>query len=137
MDGVSQTLTIADIVEINRCIINEFGGLFISDNDNLVNPGSLLHVLEEIQGSLFGFNLYPSLFEKAAVLGWRIIKFHVFLDGNKRTGMEACRNFLEINGFDMRIDSSVVDVALGIAKGDVALAEFTNWVIERSTKIEQ
>jgi death on curing protein len=108
MDGISQLPSIADIIEINRQMIREFGGIYFEADRNLRNPGPLEHVLEAVQGSLFGKELYPSLSEKAAAICWRIITAHVFHDGNKRTGIESCHLLLEINGINMRIDRSAV-----------------------------
>lgn len=100
-------------------MIAEFGGIFFNGDRNLADPGPLEHVLEEIQGSLFGHEAYPTFFDKAAAIRWRIITRHVLHDGNKRTGMEACRLFLELNSYAMRIDYDVVDMALRIVSGEV------------------
>jgi death-on-curing protein len=136
MGRACQVLTVDDIVEINRRMIAEFGGIFFAGDYNLANPGSLEHVLEEVQGSLFGYEPYPTLIEKAAAIGWRIIAGHVFHDGNKRTGMEACRLFLELNGHIMRIDSEVVRISLQIANGAMELGEFVQWLKQRTTPSE-
>lgn len=117
-------------------MIATFGGVFFEGDDNLANPGSLGHVIEEIQGSVFGFEPYATVIEKAAVIGWRIIAGHVFHDGNKRTGMEACRLFLELNGYEMRVDMEFVEVALRIAERKMGLSEFTVWVRNRSVPVE-
>jgi death-on-curing protein len=134
MGRALQVLTLIDVAEINHRMIAKFGGIFFQANHNLANPGSLEHVLEEIQGTLFSYTPYPTIFEKAAAIGWRIIVAHVFHDGNKRTGMEACRLFLELNGYSMRIDSEVVDMALAIATGKVTFIEFVQWIEKRVTK---
>ena len=132
MVGTIQILTIDDVVEINRRMISEFGGIFFAGDDNLANPGSLEHLLDEIQGLLFGEELYPDIFEKAALLVQRIIVGHIFHDGNKRTGMESCRLFLEINGFDMRIDREVVNTAIQIATHEIQFNEIVSWLQERT-----
>jgi death-on-curing protein len=36
-----------------------------------------------------GQELYPTLFDKAAVLGYSLINNHPFVDGNKRLAFEA------------------------------------------------
>lgn len=136
MGRTLEILTIADIVEINRRMIAEFGGTFLEGNRNLAHPGSLEHILEEIQSSLFGRELYPTLVEKAAVTAWRIITNHIFYDGNKRTGMETCRLFLELNGYKMRIDKEVVKAALDVATNKIQFPEFVQWVEQRTSKIE-
>jgi death-on-curing protein len=133
MGGTGKTLTVRDIIEINRRMIEQFGGEFFGE-DNLLNPGSLEHVLEEIQGSLFGYEPYPSIIEKAAVISWRIIAGHIFNDGNKRTGMETCRLLLDLNSHTMRIDSEVVDMALAIASGNVQLDGFIEWLRHRTVE---
>jgi len=137
MEGTFKVLTIEDIVEINRRMIGEFGGIFFEGDRNLANPGSLDHILNEIQGSLFGHTPFPKLIEKAAAISWRIIVNHVFHDGNKRTGIEACRIFLELNGYEMQIDSKVVDMALNIAKNKVNFTEFIQWLDSRTSKINE
>ena len=131
MGRALQILTTADIVLVNRRMIDRFGGLFVGD-DNMANPGSLQYALEEIQGSVFGRDPFPSVVEKAAAIAWRIITGHVFNDGNKRTGMEACRQFLELNGVEMRMGREVVAMALGVAQGGVTLEELTQWVADRT-----
>ncbi len=69
--------------------------------------------------------------EKAAALAWQIIRAHIFHDGNKRTGMEACRLMLEMNGYVMRIDREVIDIALQISEKRIAFHEFVHWVAAR------
>ena len=89
-----------DLNLIHELIMDRFGGTVSGNRSkNLINPGSLHYVLEEIQGSVFGIDRFPSIEEKAAILMFRIIAEHVFLDGNKRTGMIACIVFLALNGY--------------------------------------
>jgi death-on-curing protein len=112
-------------------MIERFGGIFFTNNDNLANPGSLEYVLEAIQGSLFGHDLFPTILEKAAAIGFRTIEGHVFHDGNKRTGMEACRLFLELNGYEMRIDREVIEFAIKAASNQIVFEEFVQWLASR------
>ena len=134
MGGTGKTLTKADLVGINYQLIQEFGGIFFEGDDNLANPGSLEHILAAIDGELFGKVLYTTAAEKAAAIGWRIVAGHVFHDGNKRTGMEACRLYLDLNGYDMRIDREVIDMALKIAKREIDVADFVEWIEQRTTQ---
>jgi len=134
MGRAFETLTISEIVEINRRMIESFGGVFFEGDSNLANPGSLEYVLAEIQGMMFGKELHPSIPEKAAAIGWRIIAGHAFHDGNKRTGMEACRLFLDLNGYTLHIDREAVLMALKIITAEADLPEFTRWIEQHSTK---
>ena len=47
--------------------------------------------------------------------------------------MESCRLFLDLNGYDMRIDQEVVDMALKVATNEVKFEDFVHWVEERTT----
>jgi death-on-curing protein len=140
MGETRQTLTITDIVEIDRQAINEFGGLFLDADDNLVNPRSLEYILEAVWGSMFGVEIYPTIIDKAAAIGWAIIAKHVFHDGNKRTGILACQIFLELNGYNMQIaldapDEEAIAISEGIAKQQIDLPKFTSWVERRTKKL--
>ena len=124
-------LEIEDVIEINRRMVLTYGGFFVEGDDNLANPGSLKYILEAVQGSFFGHDPYPSLIEKAAVLAWQIITVHVFHDGNKRTGMEACRLMLDLNGFTMKMDGEVIDVAIWISEEQISFGDLVQWLEAR------
>lgn len=53
---------------------------------------------------MFGTELYPHLFQKAAALLRSIAQNQPFLDGNKRIAWIAMRTFLAANGFDFHAD---------------------------------
>lgn len=66
-----------------------------------------------------GVELYPNLFQKAALYAHHIIAGHVFLDGNKRTGLARAFKFLEMNGLPTPdgIDDEIIALGLEIADG--------------------
>ena len=133
MAGSCQFLTRADLGVINRAHCEDTGGLH-DGGENLANPDSLEYILEAIQGSLFGVERYPSIVEKAAALGFHIITRHVFRDGNKRTGLDACAIFLELNGFEMALapHDEVLRKTLDVAASQVTLEDFTQWLRQRT-----
>lgn len=134
MDSAFISLLFSEIVLINRRMIERFGGHFVGD-DNLREAGALRYVLAEISASLFGLELIPDVHEKAARVGYRIIAGHLFHDGNKRTGIEACRQILELNGFNMRIDQEAVDIAFAVARHEISLDGFVAWVRTKSSQM--
>jgi death-on-curing protein len=76
-----------------------------------------------------GQELYPTLVEKAAALGFSIIQNHPFVDGNKRTGHAAIEIFLFLNGFEL--EKSVDEqekVILQVASGRMSRADFADWL---------
>lgn len=96
-------------------------------NNNFSDTSSLEYVLDAIQYPVFGVDKYPSLIDKTAALAWWIIKGHIFNDGNKRTGMQAAIEFLEINGATTHFDSeSIIAIAIEIASGNVSVEELSS-----------
>ena len=83
----------------------------------------------------FDQELYPDIFSKAALIAQRIIIGHICYDGNKRTGMESCRMFLEINGYNMVLDHEAINVALDITAHKIQFNEIRTWLINKSTKM--
>ena len=121
-------LTLDDICHINRGMIQAFGGTYIEANRNLHNVGSLYYILDAIQYSLMGIDLCPTLIDKAAALAWSIITRHIFYDGNKRTGMEAALELLEINGISTNFDRTVPDISVAVALGSISFEDFREWI---------
>ena len=76
-----------------------------------------------------GQELYPTVAEKAAALGFSLIKNHPFNDGNKRIGHAALETFLILNGYEI---GATVDeqerVILGVAAGEMGRDGFTDWL---------
>jgi death on curing protein len=85
---VIKYLELSDLIEIHRrhlsseAIETGFAGV-------LHNPNSLGYLLQVVRIGEREGDPYPTLAEKAAVYAFNIITRHVFVDGNKRTGMTA------------------------------------------------
>jgi death-on-curing protein len=73
--------------------------------------------------------LYPSLADKAAALGFSLVMNHPFVDGNKRVGHAAMEVFLVLNGLEIAADVDEQEqVILRLAAGEIRREEFTMWV---------
>jgi death-on-curing protein len=85
-----------------------------------------------------GQELYPTLVEKAAALGFSLILDHPFVDGNKRLGHAATELYLLLNEHEIRatVDEQV-DVVLGIAAGGVRREEFVAWLASHVIPFER
>jgi death on curing protein len=93
------------------------------------DQGALESALAQPQMSFGGEDLYPSLAEKAAALGYSLIQNHPFLDGNKRIGHATMEIFLMLNGFEIgaTVDESE-HVVLAVAAGEMSRSAFAAWV---------
>lgn len=85
------------ILYLHNEIISLSGG-----SQGVRDSGLLESAVYRPQASFGGRDLYPDLFAKTAALGHSIVSNHPFPDGNKRTGLEAMRLFLRINGYDIK-----------------------------------
>jgi death-on-curing protein len=82
-------LTLIEVLELHRRVIEQSGGAF-----GIRDIGLLESAIAQPRMTFGGEDLYPSLLEKAAALGFSIIMNHPFVDGNKRTGHAAIETFL-------------------------------------------
>ena len=94
-----QYLTASDLIYVNKVVL-EFTG---EKQDTLQYPEGLSVIIEQPQMVLFGHELYPNLWLKAAFILQKITKKHIFTDGNKRTAYVATKLFLKLNGYHLRV----------------------------------
>ncbi|MBI3001220.1 MAG: type II toxin-antitoxin system death-on-curing family toxin [Deltaproteobacteria bacterium] len=97
------------------------------------DEGLLESAVYRPQASFSGQDLYPDLFGKVAAVGHSLIMNHPFVDGNKRTGFEAMRLMLRLNGVDIHasIDAKF-NFAMDIAKGKLREAAIADWLQKHS-----
>ncbi|NEP20267.1 MAG: type II toxin-antitoxin system death-on-curing family toxin [Leptolyngbya sp. SIO4C1] len=122
-------LTLIEILELHRRIIEQSGGA-----SGIWDTGLLESAIAQPRMTFGGEDLYPSLLEKAAALGFSIIMNHPFVDGNKRTGHAATETFLVLNGVE--INASVDEqerVVLAIASGKLEREAFVEWLQRNTT----
>lgn len=93
-------LTLIEVLELHRRVIKQSGGAC-----GIRDVGLLESAIVQPRVTFGGEDLYPSLLEKVASLGFSIIMNHPFVDGNKRTGHAVTETFLVLNG--MEISASV------------------------------
>jgi death-on-curing protein len=97
--------------------------------EGLMPLSALESALAQPQMTFGGEDLYPTLVDKAAALGYALIKNHPFLDGNKRTGHAAMEVFLVLNGYEIRTTVDEQEhVILQVAASEIDREEFTAWL---------
>lgn len=117
-------LPLREVLEVHRQVMAQSGGA-----EGLMHLSALESALAQPQMTFGGEDLYPTLVDKAAALGYALIKNHPFLDGNKRTGHAAREVFLVLDGYEIR---AAVDeqehMILQVAASEIAREEFTTWL---------
>ena len=117
-------LTKKQIILLHRQLINETGG-----SDGIRDEGLLESAVLSPFQTFDGSELFPSVEEKAARLGFGLIKNHAFADGNKRIGAHAMLIFLEINGVHAEYtQKELADIIMKIASGEKDYPDLLLWV---------
>ena len=108
-------LTEKEILAVNRQVIRKAGeGVY-----GLQYPEGLSLVVEQPQMVVFGTELYPTIWVKAAYVMQKITKKHIFSDGNKRTAYIATKLFLMKNDYNLKVTKEEgIALMLGITTQD-------------------
>ena len=112
------------ILDLHEALVAQFGGAVgIRDRelfDSAVNAPFQ---------SFGGEELYPSVLEKAARLGFGLIKNHPFVDGNKRIGTHTMLVFLAINQISLDYtDEELIQIILDVAAGKADDKTLLEWL---------
>jgi death-on-curing protein len=121
-------LSIGEVVELHRRVIAQSGGSSgVRDYGRLESS-----VLEPLQ-TFDNRDLYPSVIDKAAALGYFLIQNHPFLDGNKRVGHAALETVLVLNGWELAASAEEQEqIILAVASSKVSREDFAVWVLRHS-----
>ncbi|MCP9835445.1 type II toxin-antitoxin system death-on-curing family toxin [Cyanobium sp. Aljojuca 7A6] len=120
-------LRLGEVLELHRRLIATSGG-----SPGLRDLRLLEGSLSQLRQTFSGVDLYPTLFEKAAVLGFSLIKNHPFVDGNKRVGHAALEVMLMLNGYELTASKESTEaVVLAVASGMLDRQAWTEWVKEQ------
>ena len=117
-------LTLHEVLELYRGIMEQSGGAIGARDLN-----ALESALAQPRMTFGGQELYPTMVEKAAALGFSLIKNYPFVDGNKRTAHAAMETFLVLNGYEIRASVDEQErVILQVAAGKMVREAFIEWL---------
>ena len=125
-------LTVSEVIELYRQVMEASGGTV-----GILSIASLESAVAQPRATFDGNELYSTIIEKAAALGFSLVMNHAFVDGNKRIGHYAMETFLVINGYEL--DASVEEqesIILQLASGKLKRDAFTNWIKEHTRTME-
>lgn len=88
-----------ELIAVNKKVLIGTGQQFLG----VQYPQGLSLVVEQPQMVVFGHELYPTIWLKAAYIMQKITKKHVFVDGNKRSAYLAALLFLLKNGYELHL----------------------------------
>ena len=119
-------LSIREVLELHSRILEQSGGA-----QGIRDRGALESSVAQPFQTFGGQELYASVPEKAAALGYFLVRNHPFVDGNKRVGHAALEVTLVLNGFELvaSIDEQE-QIILALAAGNLSRDEFTTWIVQ-------
>ena len=119
-------ITTDDVLQIHSRVIQHSGGM-----DGLRDRASLEAAISAPMQSFGGQDLYPTIVEKIARLGYGLASNHAFVDGNKRIGAMMTQLLLKWNGFQMSLCSGeLADMFIAIADGSAKESDLLDWIQE-------
>ena len=112
------------LICLNELAVEENGGRFGVRSLDILDSA-----IESIYQTFGGKELYPTIEEKAARLGYNLITSHAFVDGNKRTGLLAMMALLISNGIKIRFsDMDLIKMGFLTAQGKMGYQELLEMV---------
>jgi death-on-curing protein len=108
-----------------------------SGSHGVRDVGLLAAIAEKPRAAFGGADLYPDVFTKAAVYLEAIVNYHVFVDGNKRTGFIAGARFLYINGYDLVATNKAIEhFILAVAIDKTPIQDIAAWLKKHAKKLK-
>jgi len=125
-------LTAEEILVIHSEIIDETGGMH-----SVRDIGLLMSIAEKPKSRFGGKELYEGVFQKAAIFLESLVQYHVFIDGNKRTGAVSSARFLFINGYELiATNKELENFVMKMAVDKLDLDTISTWLKKHSRKIK-
>lgn len=126
-----------ELVAINQLVLKRANNQLIG----VQYPQGLDLVIEQPQQVIFGRELYPNLWIKAAFVIQKITKKHIFTDGNKRTAILAGLIFLEMNGYKLEFSADAgEEIVLGVtnsADTEETMLSLAEWLKSHAKNVEK
>ena len=118
-------VNVEDVVMIHSRIIEATGGL-----DGIRDKDGLAAAIAAPLQSFGGEDLFPTVIEKIARLGYGLAANHAFIDGNKRIGAMMMQLLLKWNGYRLNLQADeLADMFISIADGEADERDLFKWII--------
>ncbi len=87
---------------------------------------------------VFHYESDADLSQLAAAYGFGLVRDHPFSDGNKRAGFLAILLFLDLNGWELRVEQAeAIQTILQLAAGKVSESELPRWIREHARRVRK
>ncbi|MBQ3402442.1 MAG: type II toxin-antitoxin system death-on-curing family toxin [Synergistaceae bacterium] len=112
------------IIALHDALVDKTGG-----SEGVRDMGLLSSAIYAPFQSFGGCEIYPTVYEKAARLGFGLAQNHAFIDGNKRIAAHVMLVYLKANGITLSYtQEELIDIFLGIASSEVTFDDLVSWL---------
>ncbi|MBQ3586352.1 MAG: type II toxin-antitoxin system death-on-curing family toxin [Synergistaceae bacterium] len=117
-------LTVKQVIKLHTQVVMATGG-----SDGIRDMGLLESAVNAPFQSFGGYDVYPTIYEKAARLGFGLAQNHAFIDGNKRIAAHALMAFLELNNIEIDCtEFELFSVFYKLAASEVTFDDLVDWI---------
>lgn len=121
-------ISIEEIIYMHSETVKATGG-----SDGIRDMGLLNSAVNAPFQSFGGYDVYPTIYEKAARLGFGLAQNHAFIDGNKRIAALVTLVFLRLNGVDINCtEAELISLFMSIAASEITFEDLADWLINHS-----
>ena len=117
-------LTVEQIIKLHTDLVMASGG-----SDGIRDMGLLESAVNAPFQSFGGYDIYPTIYEKAARLGFGLTQNHAFIDGNKRIAAHAVLTFLSLNGIEIECtEFELFSLFYKLAASEISFENLVEWI---------
>lgn len=114
------------IILLHSTLITETGG-----SEGIRDEQLLESAINAPFQTFDNIEVFPSIQQKAARIGYGLIKNHAFVDGNKRIGTHAMLVFLALNKIELEYtQSELSDTILKVASDEYSFEDLLKWILD-------
>ena len=114
------------ILTLHSTLIAETGG-----SDGIRDENLLESAISAPFQTFDNAEIFPSIQQKAARLGYGLIKNHAFIDGNKRIGTHVMLVFLALNKIELDYtQKELSDTILKVAADEYIFDDLLKWILD-------
>ena len=118
-------ITAEQVIAVHAYLISETGG-----TAGIRDKGGLDAAIAAPLQSFDGIDLFPTILEKIARIGYGLAANHAFVDGNKRIGAHVMLVFLALNGVELQhSQTELSDIILQLAAGEINAEHLLRWIL--------
>ena len=125
-------LTERELVLINTLQIKTYSP---QEQIGVKEPTALQMCVALPKQNVFGTELYPTIFDKAAILFQKLVQKHCFFNANKRTALVALHTFLRLNDHFLQVkEQEMEDYTVAVAVNqEWTVPMIAEWIKDHTT----